>query len=28
MKGKLVKVKVTEVRPFSLTGEVKEFVLV
>ena len=26
--GKLVKVKVTEVRPFSLTGEVKEFVLV
>ena len=28
LKGKLVKVKVTEVRPFSLTGEVKEFVLV
>ena len=28
LKGKLVKVKVSEVRPFSLTGEVKEFVLV
>ena len=26
LKGKLVKVKITEVRPFSLTGEVKEFV--
>ncbi len=28
LKGKLVKVKITEVRPFSLTGEVKEFVAV
>ncbi len=28
LKGKLVKVKITEVRPFSLTGEVKELVVV
>ncbi|MEM1171710.1 MAG: tRNA (N6-isopentenyl adenosine(37)-C2)-methylthiotransferase MiaB [Cyanobacteria bacterium P01_H01_bin.35] len=28
LKGKLVKVKITEVRPFSLTGEVKQFVAV
>ncbi|MGD1702446.1 tRNA (N6-isopentenyl adenosine(37)-C2)-methylthiotransferase MiaB [Dapis sp. BLCC M229] len=26
LKGKLVKVKITEVRPFSLTGEVRQFV--